>query len=68
MPLSDQSYRDRVLEEKEALDGEYGKLIVFLGGDVFKSLPSDERERLRRQATAMRTYSDILRERIEAWR
>lgn len=60
-------YQARVIAEKEELDDKLGKLVVFLGGEVVKSLPDDELHRLRRQAGVMREYSDILHQRIQAW-
>ena len=68
-PNSEQSntYQDRVLAEKSELDGRLAKLVAFIDGDVFAALPDDERLRMRRQVGVMGEYSEILRQRIQAW-
>jgi len=54
----------RVVEERQSLDEKRAKLAVFINGDLFKSLPLDEQDRLRRQIDVMDAYSQILNERI----
>lgn len=54
----------RVVEERQSLDEKRSKLAVFINGDLFKSLPLDEQDRLRRQIDVMDAYSQILNERI----
>lgn len=66
-------HQQRVVEEKAALDLKLEALMHFVTTDmgvtseIFRGLPSDEKGRLRRQAKAMREYSDILGERIAAF-
>lgn len=57
-------FKIRVIEERKSLDEKRVKLAVFMNGDLFKSLPSDEQDRLRRQLDVMDAYSQILCERI----
>jgi len=57
-------FKIRVIEERKSLDEKRVKLAVFMDGDLFKSLPSDEQDRLRRQLDVMDAYSQILCERI----
>ena len=60
-------FQQRVVDEREALDGKLNKLCKFLTSDIFKGLPIEEQGRLRRQHSAMDTYSKILGERIVAF-
>ena len=57
-------HQQRVVAEREELVHKLDKLIEFLKGDIFKSLPEDEQWRLRRQSNAMREYASVLAERI----
>lgn len=59
-----QDFQLRVIEERQSLDEKRVKLAVFISGDLFKSLPLDEQDRLRRQLDVMDAYSQILCERI----
>lgn len=59
-------HQQRVVDEKSDLDEKIAKLHAFIeGNDFFRTLPSDEQERLRQQRLAMTVYSDILGERIQ---
>lgn len=60
-------HQQRVVEEKDALDEKIDKLFAFTDHPHFRLIPEDERGRLHRQLDAMRTYSLILGERIEAF-
>lgn len=60
-------FQQRVVDEREALDDKLNKLCKFLTSDLFKSLPIEEQDRLRRQHRTMDTYSKILGERIVAF-
>lgn len=61
-------HQARVVEEKAELDAKIAKLADFIVfSSTYKSLGSDEKDRLNRQHAAMRTYSGVLRERIEAF-
>ncbi len=57
-------FHARVIEEKKELDWKRDKLTEFLKGDIFKTLPLDEQERLTRQLGIMEQYSNVLAERI----
>ena len=63
-----QPHQQRVIEEKADLDAKIAKLADFIVfSPTYKSLGSDEKDRLNRQHAAMRAYSGVLRERIEAF-
>jgi hypothetical protein len=62
-----QPYQQRVVEEAEQLDERIDKLFAFTDHPQFKLIPEDERDRMYRQLDAMRLYSLILHERIEAF-
>jgi ATP/maltotriose-dependent transcriptional regulator MalT len=59
-----QPHQQRVVDEKSELDGKRDRLTEFLKGNIFRSLPSDEQERLTRQVAIMEQYSGVLAERI----
>ena len=63
-----QPHQQRVVDEKAELDGRREKLRTFLMGEMVKTLPPDEHERLSRQYSIMVQYSVVLRERIEAFK
>lgn len=60
-------YRDRVRQERAELDEKRMALAAFFGTDRFASLPGAEQQRMRDQLDAMRQYSAVLQERIEAF-
>ena len=65
-------YQQRVVDEKGELDERLDRLLVFLSAVAREHVPKtalsdDELTRLCRQAVVMRQYSNILRQRIEAW-
>ena len=61
-------HQARVVEEKAALDAKITRLADFIVfSPTYKILGSAEKDRLNRQHAAMRTYSGVLRERIEAF-
>lgn len=60
-------HQERVVAEKAELDEKITKLSDFSNGDLFKTLPEDEKERLKRQFNLMRDYSAVLGERIAAF-
>lgn len=62
-----QEYQTRVIEERAQLAEKHDKLVVFIAGEVFDSLPLDEQKRLRRQISVMGEYLHILGERIVAF-
>ena len=59
-----QPHQMRVIEERRELNVKLDKLVEFLKGTIFQSLPTDEQERLSRQCGVMQEYSNILAERI----
>jgi len=62
------SYQYKILEEKESLEVRLIKHLAFFRSPVFAGLDSSEQHRLRRQATIMKEYVDILNERIAHFR
>ena len=62
-------HQQRVVTENKELDEKLQKLKAFIESEKFASVVTDlaERERLIRQEKAMRTYSEILKERIAAF-
>ena len=64
-----QPHQQRVVDEKAELDSKMGSLYQFIcSSPVFEALPAAEKKRLRSQACIMGDYSDILAERIAAFR
>ena len=55
----------RVMEEKAQLGEKLIKLRMFLDGETYKKLPSEDRILLSRQCEAMEEYYEVLTERIE---
>lgn len=62
-----QAFQERVIAEKDELFAKLDKLNEFIKGEIFNSLPKDERERLVRQANHMSNYYYVLNERIAAF-
>mgnify|MGYP000031477435 CR=1 FL=1 len=61
-------FQQRVVDERSDLDAKIKKLADFIVlSPIFKALPGDEKQRLYRQHAAMRAYSAVLGERIEAF-
>ena len=60
-------HQQRVLDEKAELDERRERLVAFFSTPIFHGLPESEQIRMERQAVAMRTYSEILGERIAAF-
>lgn len=58
-------YRERVADERRALDEKLGKLNTFAGTDTFKALPRKEQMMLIAQSRIMAAYSDVLAMRID---
>lgn len=57
-------HQQRVVDEKTELDERRAKLDAFYSTPIFHGLPESEQSRLLSQGVAMRTYSEILGERI----
>lgn len=62
-----EEYQQRVVNEKAELDRKLYLLIMFLDGETFKTLPSEEQERMQQQLGVMKEYSKILGERVAAF-
>ena len=60
-------HQERVVQERKDLDEKITKLDEFIDGEIFKTLPKDEQDRLVAQSAAMTNYSDILHARISAF-
>ena len=60
-------HQQRVVDERTELDDKLSKLVGFFPSVLFSMLPGAEQGRMRTQAVAMRTYSEILAERIAAF-
>lgn len=60
------NFKQRVQEEKTALDEKRGNLEHFMLQPAFLQLPRAERNRLMRQSVVMEQYSQVLFERLEA--
>lgn len=63
-----QPHQQRVAEEKVDLDIKINKLDIFIHGPIYPTLEQTERLRLTRQFVYMKEYSNILTERITAFR
>jgi hypothetical protein len=62
------SFQKRVIEEKADLDEKRRKLLAFSTTDAFRWLDQAEKDRLRTQHSVMGVYSEILHQRIAAFR
>ena len=64
-----QPHQERVVTERNDLEHKLDLLNVFIdNSDRFSALDIQEQDRMRRQAYAMRFYSDVLAERIAAFK
>ena len=64
-----ESHQDRVRAEKVELDERLAKLDAFiLDNPMFRQLPEAEQQRLNKQSLVMAQYSNVLDERIEAFK
>lgn len=66
-PMNLAPHQQRVVDEKTELDDRRTKLSAFYSTPIFHGLPESEQTRLLRQGVAMRSYSEILSERIAAF-
>lgn len=62
-----QPHQERVVIEKSELDAKIEKLDEFRAGEIFSRLPEEEKDRLNRQLSYMRSYSGVLADRISAF-
>lgn len=65
MALSLQPYQERVITERDDLQQKIEALERWTGSDAFRSLKLKEQYRQVRQLNHMRSYRDVLNERIE---
>lgn len=63
-----QPHQERVVQEKVDLDMKISKLDNFFHGEVYPFVADDEQKRLMRQFGYMKDYSNVLTERIAAFR
>ena len=65
-----QPHQQRIVDEKTELDEKLSKLTTFVNSEKFYAIVSDEDERSRlvRQQQLMFDYSEILGERIAAFK
>lgn len=65
MPLA--PHQERVVEEQRELGEKLEKLTAFIQSETFNKVDRPEQFRLIRQQSAMRTYHEILGQRIAAF-
>lgn len=66
--MSMQPYQQRAIDEKKELDDRLEKLNSFItSSPIYSGLDAAEKGRLERQRNIMTGYSNVLRERIEAF-
>lgn len=60
-----QDFQKRVVDEQVELDGKIRKLVDFMHGDIYASLPAIDQGLMMVQLDHMRMYSEALGRRIE---
>lgn len=65
--MGDETYKERVIEERNDLKVKVDKLISFSDSKQFTDLPVSDKVLLQCQLEAMTLYLDVLNERIGAW-
>ncbi len=63
-----EDYQKRVVEEREELEGKIERLYAFLGSASAVNTGAKEIRRLRLQVDYMASYSEVLRDRIAAFK
>lgn len=66
--MSLQPHQERVVVETNEVKLKLTNLAKFINSDFFKTVDTDEQERLKRQIGFMRQYYDVLEERIAAFK
>jgi hypothetical protein len=66
--MSKPEHLDRVIAEKAALDEKRDALLRFMSTTTFRELDQGEQDRMRSQYGVMGLYSEILLQRLSAWR
>jgi len=64
IPSGPKAHQDRVIAERQELQQRIMKLALFIEEIIYKTLPSDEQERLTKQLWYMKDYENILTQRI----
>lgn len=62
------AHQQRVVEEKNELDKKLVKLSLFFDTDIFPKVESEEQARLKKQFEIMTAYSNLLNDRIAAFK
>lgn len=65
MTINENAYKDRVIQEKQALDLKISKLGLF--NESNSTASETEKHLLSRQYAVMKEYSDILGKRIDSF-
>ena len=65
--MSLRPYQQRVVDERAELDSRRSRLEQYISTPGFNERDNAEQKRMVRQLLAMGVYSDMLRERIEAF-
>ena len=60
-------FQQRVVTERDELAEKLTSLDSFIGGEILKVIPAEEKIRLAKQAGVMKEYLDILNDRINAF-
>lgn len=61
-------YQERVVKEKADLDEKRTNLLNFFNTDTFRNLDQAEKDRMRVQHSIMGVYSEVLHQRIAAFK
>jgi hypothetical protein len=64
MPDNDSEYKQRVVDERMALNDKIDRLAAFVKTPVFTDMDDEDRSLLTQQLRTMRNYLDILDDRI----
>jgi hypothetical protein len=60
-------WQQRVVDEREELQGRISRLMGFIGGPAFTLASHEEQCLLKAQIQVMIAYSEILTQRIRSW-
>jgi hypothetical protein len=64
MPDNDSEYKQRVVDERMALNDKIDRLAAFVKTPVFTDMDDEDRSLLTQQLRTMRNYLDVLDDRI----
>lgn len=62
------AYQQRVIDERDELQGREHRLNAFIAGPPFVNIDADEQERMTRQRGLQRALIGVLNERIVAFK